>query len=128
MSSSIIELDQAALEQDVDSIADHIGDSIKEPLAYRLRLMLQSAPVRITMVDISGAANDVAETLNKRELAAIYSLMHYAADKQNVKPETVQARVEKHFAVPHVALIPRRQFENAVECLLEMHMRFLEEV
>ena len=128
MSSPIIELNTEVLERQVESIADYIGDSIKEPLAYRLKLMLKEAPVSITMVDISGAANDIEETLNKRELAAIYSMMHYAAGNQNVKPEEVQARVETRFAVPHVALIPRGKFQLAVEYLLEMHMRFLEEI
>lgn len=128
MSSTIVELHTEALERQVKSIADHIGDSIKEPLAYRLKLLLKHAPVSITVVDSDGVANDVEETLNKRELAVIYSLIHFSAYNQNAKLEIVQERLEKHFSVQHIAHISRRQFPFVMEYMLEMHEKFLEEV
>lgn len=127
--NTTVEIDTAKLDRAIRGVAEWVGEDVQKVLQERVRAVLQDLPVKITVFDPlnDNAALPVVETINKRELAAIYSLINFAAHTQNTRPETVQARVEAHFHVPHVARIPREAFQKAVNYLVAMADYFDEE-
>lgn len=118
-----VELDEEKLEGHVQAIANMASEDLQKTLLAQMRAMLKAPPVRITVFDPLNHPV-VEETINSRELAALYDLMNYAAHQQNWRPETVQDRVKTQFLVAHVGLIPRDQFQDVVDYLLEMPLRF----
>ena len=124
-----IEINDEALAQDIKRITGMAGEDVQEFLLKELRAAIKDAPVTITVTDPVGkkVSTPLLETINKRELAALYALMNYAAHNQNTRPDTVQARVEAKFRVEHVGLIHRDRFQDAVGYLLDMHLRYDEE-
>ena len=58
--------------------------------------------------------------INKRELAALYSLINYAAHTLNGRGESVQLMLERRFRVDHVAALAQKDFQYAIEYLLEL--------
>ncbi len=122
-----IDLNMEALEGRVKSLAHMVSEDVYKTVLAQLKALLKTAPVQITgFHPVNG--NACVETINSRELAAVYALINYAAHKHNLRPETVQDRVKAAFRVDHIGLIPRDKFDNAVADLLEMHLRFEEGV
>jgi len=62
-----------------------------------------------------------SDAINKRELGAIYSLICFAVYQQNLQPEQVEAMMEREFSVDHIAQIDQREYQRAVEYLLDFH-------
>lgn len=123
-----IEIDEAAVAQEVEGIAETISEEVRATLRNRIFPIIKGAPIRITLFEPFGSeTKPLFETVNKRELAALYALVNYAAHNQNTRPETVQERVETRFDVPHIGLIVRGDFHKAVAYLLDMHLMFVEE-
>ena len=124
-----IEINDEVLAQDIKRITNMAGEDVQGFLLKELWMAIKDAPVRITVSDPIGkkVSTPLLETINKRELAALYALMNYAAHNQNTRPETVQARVEAKYGVEHVGLIHRDTFQDAVGYLLDMHLRHEEE-
>src|SRR5262245_60802401 len=107
-----IEIDAEALAGKIEGLAETISDEVQTTLRKSIPPIIKGAPVKITIFDPLGTrARQLFETINKRELAALYSLVNYAAHNQNVRPETVQERVETRFDVPHIGLIVRGDFQ-----------------
>jgi hypothetical protein len=117
-----VEINDAALAGHVKSIADLVSQDVYTALLKYVPDMLRKAPVNITLIDPVNehGAQQVEETINKRELHALYALMNYTAWLHNLQPETVRAWLEDQFDVQHVALIPRASFQRAVGYLMEM--------
>ena len=124
-----IEINDEALAREIKRITEMAGEDVQGFLLKELRTAIKDAPVKITLTDPVGkkVSTSLLETINKRELAALYALMNYAAHNQNTRPETLQARVEAKFQGEHVGLIHRDRFQDAVGYLLDMHLRHEEE-
>lgn len=63
-----------------------------------------------------------AKRINGQELLAIYSVLAYVAHNQNERQELVQNIVETQFHVDHIAKLPQRDFQRAMEFLIDLRM------
>ncbi len=118
-----IHVNEEALQRHIDCITDMTVEDVRGMLQKRLRLVLKEAPVTITAYEAfkDKTTSPPVESINKRELCAIFALMNYASWNQNMRPETVQTRLEAKFEVEHVGLIPRTKFLHAVDYLIDLH-------
>ena len=64
-------------------------------------------------------------TLSKPERNAIFSLMLYVAEEQDVRVTQVKSCVEEHFRLSHISRLRTHDFQDCVDFLLNLRLNEL---
>jgi len=69
------------LAREIECMTEIVTDDLKATLLQKVPAVLKAAPLKITVTDPirEKVSTPLLETINKRELAALYSLMNYVA-------------------------------------------------
>lgn len=62
------------------------------------------------------------QTMNERELAAIYSLLAWVASEQDTSPEAVQEITAARFDTADVAGLSRKDYEEVIRFLMDLRI------
>jgi len=84
---------------------------------YSARTDVEAAPRVMTLVQ-----SPVLQTMNARELGAIYSLFAWVAAEQDTLPETVREITEARFETADVAVLPRKDYDEVIRFLVDLRI------
>lgn len=62
------------------------------------------------------------QTMNERELGAIFSLFGWVAAEQDTAPETVREMTETHFETDDVAGMPSKNYDEVIRFLMDLRI------
>jgi hypothetical protein len=62
------------------------------------------------------------QSMNERELGAIYSLFEWVAAEQDTAPETVRGITEARFETADVAGLPRKDYDEVIRFLMDLRI------
>jgi hypothetical protein len=62
------------------------------------------------------------QTMNERELGAIFSLFAWVATEQDTAPETVREIAAAHFATEDVTELPSKDYDEVIRFLMDLRI------
>jgi hypothetical protein len=80
-------------------------------------LTLETHPAVTTLV-----CGPALQTMNERELGAIFSLFAWVASEQDTAPETVRAMTETHFETGDVTGMASKDYDEVIRFLMDLRI------
>jgi hypothetical protein len=62
------------------------------------------------------------QTMNERELGAIFCLFEWVASEQDTAPETVRTMTETHFETEDVTGMPSKDYDEVIRFLMDLRI------
>ena len=84
---------------------------------------LSSGDLRLLTSGLMALRSAKEQSVNERELQAVYSMIAYVAYNQEVDETTVCEILTAHYGIAEVKALPARLYQNAIEYLVDLETK-----